>query len=261
MNLVKTVKNKWAEHKFKKLEKEVIQLRKEISWIPSQQDSSSSADTCKDSTAREYLIAETKDKTERKGKGDDEKTQIIIKSPLKINCAREDQNKSRSGLISKKAPDGKVQTMMRKRGNKKEGETSCHAEPNDICEKRIEKRICNTDRKLPKKYRLRVGNEREWIEKIRTLMEKQHKKTLEQQLTELMPLVRNHREIKNAIKAKRIAVRQNSNKESVRKFLGRLAELYGQNRNKAFNRKSNRRIKCHKCKKRGHLRKNCSKMV
>ena len=260
MNLVKNVKNKWAARKFKKLEKEVIQLRKETSWIPSQQDSSSSADTCKDSIAGKHLITETKDKNERKEKGDGKKTQIRKKSPVKINCARKDQSKSRSGLITEKAPDGEVQTMMRKRGNQK-GETSCHVEPNDICEKCIEKRICNTNRKLPKKYRLRVGNEKEWIEKIKTLMEKQNKKPLGQQLTELMPLVRNHRDIKNAIKAKKIAVRRNSNEESMRKFLDRLAELYGQNGNKTLNRKSNRRIKCHKCKKRGHLRKNCSIMV
>ena len=176
MNLVKTAKNRWAEHKSKKLEKEVIQLRKEISWILSQQDSSSSADTCNDSIAREYVIAETKDKIERKGKGDDEKTQIMIKSPLKINC--EDQNKSRSGLISNEAPDDKVRTMMRKRGNEKEGEASCHAEANEMREKSLEKGICNTNGKLPKKYRLRVGDEREWIEKIRTIMEKQHKKNI-----------------------------------------------------------------------------------
>ena len=257
MNLVKTVKNKWAEHKFKKLEKEVIQLRKEISWIPSQQDSSSSADTCKDSTAREYLIAETKDKTERKGKGDDEKTQIIIKSPLKINCAREDQNKSRSGLISKKATDGEAQATMRKRGNKKEGETSCHVEHKDICEKCIEKRICNANKKLLKKYRLRVGNEQEWIEKIKTLMDKQHKKPLEQILTELMPLVRYHQDMKNAFKAKRFEVRRKSTAESINEFLNRLSALYGQNRVNPFRRKINKKIKCHKCKKKGHLRKSC----
>ena len=174
MNLMKNVKNKWAEYKVKKLEKEVIQRRKEIFWIPSQQDSSASADKCKESTAREHLITATKDKNKNK-------------------------------------------------------------------------------------YRLREGNEREWIEKIKVLMEKQYKKPLEQQLTELMPLVRNHRDIKNAIKAKRIAVRRNLDGESVRKFLGKLSELYGKNRSKTLNKHGNRRIKCHKCKKRGHLRKNCLK--
>jgi len=82
MNLVKNVKNKWAEHKFKKLKKEVIQLRKETSWISSQQDSSSSADTCKDSTARKHFIAEANDKTESKKdteKGDDELTKLPSK--------------------------------------------------------------------------------------------------------------------------------------------------------------------------------------
>ena len=261
MNLVKNVKNKWVEQRFKKLEKEVIQLRKETSWILSQQDSSSSVDTCKDSTARKHLIAETKDKTERKEKGDDEKTQIRIKSPVKINCARKDQNKSRSGLIIKKAPDGEAQAIMRKRGNKKKGETSCHAESNDICEKRIGKRICNANKKLLKKYRLRAGNEQEWIKKIKTLMDKQHKKSLEQQLTELMPLVRHHQDMKNAFKAKRFAERQKATEESVNEFLNRLSVLYSQNRVNPFRRKINKRIKCHRCKKRGHLRKNCSKTI
>jgi len=143
--------------------------------------------------------------------------------------------------------------------NKKSGHTRGEESPynkksDDICEEGIAKRICNIN-----KYRLREGNEREWIEKIKVLMEQQHKKTLEQQLTELMPLVRNHRDITNAIKAKRIAVRRNLDGESVRKFLGRLSKLYGQNRNKTLNKHGNRRIKCHKCKKRGHLRKNCLK--
>ena len=194
-------------------------------------------------------------KSTKKGDDEREKTQICIKSTLKINC--EDQNESRSGLISKKAPDGKVQIMMRKRGNKKEGKTSCHAEPNDICEKRIEKRICNTDGKLPKEYRLRVGNEREWIGRIKELMERQHTKPLEQKLAELMPLVRYHQDIKNAIKAKRIAVQQQSSTESVNEFLNRLSDLYGRNRNSEFHRKINKKIKCNKCKKRGHLRRNC----
>jgi len=62
MDLVKTVKNKWADHEFNKLEKKVIQLRKETSWMLSQQDSSSSADTSKDSTARKHFIAEANDR-------------------------------------------------------------------------------------------------------------------------------------------------------------------------------------------------------
>ena len=42
-------------------------------------------------------------KSTKKGDDEREKTQICIKSTLKINC--EDQNESRSGLISKKAPE------------------------------------------------------------------------------------------------------------------------------------------------------------
>jgi len=38
MNLVNNVKDKWAEHQFKKLEKEVIRLQEKISRIPEQQE-------------------------------------------------------------------------------------------------------------------------------------------------------------------------------------------------------------------------------
>jgi len=113
------------------------------------------------------------------------------------------------------------------------------------------------DKKLSNEYILQEGYEREWIEKIKVLMERQHEKPLEQKLAELMPLARYHRDIKNAIKAKRIAVQQRSNTESVNEFLSRLSELYGRDRNNTFHRKINEKIKCNKCKKRGHLRKNC----
>jgi len=129
---------------------------------------------------------------------------------------------------------------------------SYHKKPDDIREKGIAKRICNKN-----EYRLREGNEREWIEKIRVLMEKQRKKPLEQKLAELMPLVRYHQDIKNAIKAKRMVMQQQSNIESVNEFLNRLSEVYGRNRSDTFHRKINRKIKCNKCKKRGHLRRNC----
>jgi len=104
MNLVRNVKNKWAEHKFKKLKKEVIQLRKETSWISSQQDSSSSADTCKDSTARKYFIAEANDKTESKKdteKGDDELTKL----PSKHSHLSIDHSENRSELVSEEPSD------------------------------------------------------------------------------------------------------------------------------------------------------------
>jgi len=143
-------------------------------------------------------------------------------------------------------------TRVKKKGYDKGEGSSYHIEPDNICEKGIAKRICNK-----KKYRLREGNEREWIEKIKVLMERQHKKPLEQKLAELMPLVRYHQDIKNAIKAKRIAVQQKLNTESVNEFLSRLSELYGRDRNNTFHRKINKKIKCNKCKKRGHLRKNC----
>jgi len=56
MNLVRNVKNKWDNRKFKKLEKEVIRLQEEISRIPRQQENSLSADTFKDSTERKNPI-------------------------------------------------------------------------------------------------------------------------------------------------------------------------------------------------------------
>ena len=140
-------------------------------------------------------------------------------------------------------------TRVKKKGYDKGEGSSYHKDPDDIYEKGMVKRIC--------KYRLQEGNEREWIERIKVLMERQHKKPLEQKLAKLMPLVRYHQDIKNAIKAKRIAVQQQSSTESVNEFLNRLSDLYGRNRNNAFHRKINKKIKCNKCKKRGHLRRNC----
>jgi len=149
-------------------------------------------------------------------------------------------------------------TIIKKKGYDEGREFSCHIEPNDICEKSTKGRICNENKKLLKKNRLREGNEQKWLENIRELMEKQRNKSLEQQLTELMPLVRHHQDIKNAIKAKRIAARRKLNTESVDEFLNRLSELYKRGRNNMFSKKINKRIKCHKCKKRGHIRKNCN---
>ena len=120
-----------------------------------------------------------------------------------------------------------------------------------------EKSALITNKKLSNEYILREGYEREWIERIKILMERQHKKPLEQKLAELMPLVRYHQDIKNAIKAKRSAIQQQLNIESVNEFLNRLSELYGRNSSDTFHRKINRKIKCNKCKKRGHLRRNC----
>ena len=120
-----------------------------------------------------------------------------------------------------------------------------------------EKSALITNKKLSNEYILREGYEREWIERIKILMERQHKKPLEQKLAELMQLVRYHQDIKNAIKAKRIAEQQQSSTESENEFLNRLSDLYGRNRNNACHRKINKRIKCNKCKNRGHLRRNC----
>ena len=152
-------------------------------------------------------------------------------------------------LMIKKKPE---KYADKKRGYDRREGSSYHKKPDDIREKGIAKRVCNKN-----KYRIREGNEREGIERIKELMERQHKKPLEQKLAKLMPLVRYHQDIKNAIKAKRIAVQQKLNTESVNEFLSRLSELYGRDRNNTFHRKINKKIKCNKCKKRGHLRKNC----
>ena len=154
-------------------------------------------------------------------------------------------------LMIKKKPE---KYADKKRGYDRREGSSYHKEPDDIREKDIAKRICNKN-----KYRLREGNERDWIERIKVLMERQHKKPLKQKLAELMPSVRYHQDIKNAVKAKRIAVQQQSSTESVNEFLNRLSDLYGRNRNNAFHRKINKKIKCNKCKKRGHLRRNCKR--
>ena len=136
-------------------------------------------------------------------------------------------------------------------------EYPCHTELKDIWAERIKKPSCNKHKRLLKEYRLQEGNEQEWIEKVKGLMEKQQKKPLEQQLTDLMPLVRYHRDVKNALKTKRMAIRQKKNEETMNEFLNRLSEIYGQN--KKLSRSINKRIKCHKCKKRGHTRRNCPK--
>jgi len=138
----------------------------------------------------------------------------------------------------------------------KGGEYPCHIDLEDIWAERIKKSSCNKHKRSLKEYRLREGNEQEWIEKIKGLMERQQK-PLEQQLTDLMSLVRYHRDIKNALKTKRMAIRQKKNEETMNEFLNRLSEIYGQN--KKLRKRINRKIRCNKCKKRGHLRKNCPK--
>jgi len=138
MDLVKTVKNKWADHEFNKLEKKVIQLRKETSWMLSQQDSSSSADTSKDSTARKHFIAEANDKTESKKdteKGDDEITKLPSKhSHLSIGHS---ENRSESVLeepsdLKTEGYEDKTKVISSKRKRTRVRKTKrCH-----LCRKR-----------------------------------------------------------------------------------------------------------------------------
>ena len=154
-------------------------------------------------------------------------------------------------LVIKKKPE---KYEYKRHGYDRREGSSHHKEPDDSRKKSIAKRNRNKN-----KYRLRKGNERDWIERIKVLMERQHKKPLEQKLAELMPLARYHQDIKNAIKTKIIAVQQQSSIESVNEFLNRLSELYGSNRNNYFHKKINKKIKCNKCKKRGHLRRNCKR--
>jgi len=212
MNLVNKVKNKWAERKFEKKEKDVIQIQQGTSTSSDQLETLRTGETTQDINGRSLTPA--------------------------LNNESE-------------------KTMLKKKGNDEGGKSPCHVKPNDICKECVEEQIGNKDKKLLKKYQLQEGNEQGWLGEIKILMEKQKKKSLEQQLTELMPLVRYHQEIKNVIKAKRIAVRQKLDTEPISELLNRLSELYGRDINQQVSRKINKRIKCHKCKKRGHLRKNC----
>jgi len=100
---------------------------------------------------------------------------------------------------------------------------------------------------------LREGHEREWIERAKVLMTEFDKKTSDEKLKELMPLVRNHQDIKNAIKSKRMRIRQGEKDEPIGAFLNRLLQLYGPNKRRC----NNKKIRCNKCHKRGHVRKSC----
>jgi len=111
-----------------------------------------------------------------------------------------------------------------------------------------------TNKKLSNEYILREGYEREWIERVKISMCRLTQKSFYEQLTELIPLVRNHRDIRNAIKAKRMAIRYETDNETVEEFITRLGLIYGDTRSKKHVSKT---IKCHHCKRRGHLRKTC----
>jgi len=74
------------------------------------------------------------------------------------------------------------------------------------------------------------------------------------QLKELMPLARYHKDIRNALKAKRMAIHYKDHHESIHVFLDRLSQMYGSSKSKVSKQKS---IRCYKCYKRGHDRKHC----
>ena len=117
-----------------------------------------------------------------------------------------------------------------------------------------EKSDLTTDNKLSNEYILREGYEREWIERVKMSMCRITQKSFYEQLTELIQLARNHRDIRNAIKAKRMAIRYEIDNETVEEFLTRLGLIYGDIRS---NKRKNKTIKCHHCKRRGHIRKTC----
>jgi len=110
------------------------------------------------------------------------------------------------------------------------------------------------NKELSNEYILREGYEREWIEKVKLLINNSNGKALDERLTELMPFARYHRDISNALKAKRMAIYYGANHEPVHAFLDRLSQIYGSNKSGVSKQKS---IRCYKCHKRGHDRKHC----
>jgi len=98
---------------------------------------------------------------------------------------------------------------------------------------------------------LREGHEQQWIERIKPLTTKQ---TLDEQLGELMPLVRYHNAVKNAVKVKRKAIKNEVNHETLDMFLHGLSQMYGPTGDTVSQNKS---VRCYKCCKRGHIRRCC----
>jgi len=88
---------------------------------------------------------------------------------------------------------------------------------------------------------LREGHEQQWIERIKPLITKQ---TLDEQLSELMPLVRYHNDVKNAVKVKRKAMKNEVNHETLDMFLHGLSRMYGPTGNTVSQNKS---VRCYKC--------------
>ena len=116
------------------------------------------------------------------------------------------------------------------------------------------KSALTTNKKLSNENILREGHEREWIERVKISMCRLTQKSFYEQLTELVPLARNHRDIRNAIKAKRMTIRHGTDNEMVEEFLTRLGLIYGNTQSKKH---KNKTIKCHHFKRRGHIRKTC----
>ena len=87
--------------------------------------------------------------------------------------------------------------------------------------------IYKHNKQLSNEYILREGHEREWIERVKIYMRRLTQKSFYEQLTELIPLARNHRDIRNAIKSKRMAIRYETDNETVEEFLTRLGLIYG----------------------------------
>jgi len=110
------------------------------------------------------------------------------------------------------------------------------------------------NKKLSNEYILQEGYEREWIEKVKLLINSSNEKALDDRVTELMPLARYHRDIRNALKAKRMAIYHEDHHESIYVFLDRLSQMYGSSKSKVSKQKS---IRCYKCHKRRHDRKHC----
>jgi len=116
------------------------------------------------------------------------------------------------------------------------------------------KSVLTTYKKLSNEYILQESHEREWIEIVKISMCRLTQRSSYEQLTELIPLARNHRDIRNAIKAKRMAIRYETDNETVEEFLTRLGLIYGDTQSKKH---KNKTIKCHHCKRRGHIKKTC----
>jgi len=110
------------------------------------------------------------------------------------------------------------------------------------------------NKELSNEYILREGHEREWIENVKLLIKSSKDKTLDEGLTDLMPLVRYHSEVSNALKAKRMAMYYEAYYEPVHVFLDRLSQMYWSNKSEVSKQKS---IRCYTCHKRGHNKKQC----